>query len=189
MNAKMTAIALAVTLGLAAGAAQAAVDNTQINSNWSGSNTAGWDSGFISGSKTSSFSDYFTFSIPSGAGTSGGASAISGYTKFFTTNVNISEFELEDVTGMSTAQIQSDSENVVANGSTGSTAFLSFSDLNPTHTYALELEGTLANNATHGSYSGNVSIDPVPEASEWAMMASGLGLFGFIASRRNKKAA
>ena len=177
---KTTAIALAVTLGLAAGAANATGGNITIDSTGNG--------GFFS-SVTTSFEDFWNFTLPAGSGSTGGASVISGISfKTKANNVVISEFELLDTTnGMN----DSDSNYVAIDYpvAPGASSTISFSGLTVGHTYALEVEGSLASAAKSGSYSGNVSIDPVPEPSEYALMASGLGLFGFIASRRSKKAA
>jgi PEP-CTERM motif len=174
---RMAAVALTAWLGFASGVAQAAV--TDINPSWSG-----LDNGFFSGSKTGAFIDFFTFTLPSGSDNSGGASVIAGFTN--KSNLTISEFELEDVSGLTKSQIQADSDaNIIIetfpNSSTGT---LSFSGLNNTSTYALEVEGNLANGATHGSFAGNVSVNPVPEPSTYAMLLAGLGLVGFSARRR-----
>ena len=186
---KTTAIALAMTLGFA-GAAQAAVSDISTSLANSGTPSTGYDAIFGSSVK-SSFMDFYTFTIPLGAGTSGGVSVIAGFNSKKTYNVNISEFELEDVTGYTKAQIafDIDNPNIVETTPNSSSGYFSFSGLNPDHTYALEVVGNLTSSNKHGSYSGNLSIDPVPEPSEYALMASGLGLFGFIASRRSKKAA
>ena len=186
---KTTAIALAMTLGFA-GAAQAAVSDISTSLANSGTPSTGYDAIFGSAVK-SSFMDFYTFTIPLGAGTSGGASVIAGFNKKGMSNVNISEFELEDVTGYTNAQIASDMENpyIVETFPKSNSGNFSFFGLNPAHTYALEVMGNLTSGNTHGSYAGNVSIDPVPEPSEYALMATGLGLFGFIATRRSKKAA
>jgi len=39
------------------------------------------------------------------------------------------------------------------------------------------------------TYNGNITISPVPEPTEGALLLSGLGLMGFIAARRNRKEA
>ena len=181
MNAKMSAVALAVTLCLSAGAANAKGGTITIDSTG--------NAGFYSSVKTRSFADFFKFTLPSGSGSTGGASVISGFSfKSNASNVVIREFELLDRTdGMK--DIDSNYVAIDYPLAPGASSTMSFSGLTVGHTYALEVEGGLARGAKYGSFSGNVSIDPVPEASEWAMMASGLGLFGFIASRRSKKAA
>ena len=179
----MTAVALAITLGLAAGAANATGGTITIDS------TGNAIFGSTFASTTTGIEDFWSFTLPSGSGSTGGASVISGVNfKTKLNNVNINEFELLDTThGMPV----DDSGYVTIDypAAPGASSTLTFSGLTVGHTYALEVEGSLAVAGKSGSYSGNVSIDPVPEASEWAMMASGLGLFGFIASRRNKKTA
>ncbi|MCI1005169.1 FxDxF family PEP-CTERM protein [Herbaspirillum sp. C7C8] len=51
--------------------------------------------------------------------------------------------------------------------------------------YTLSVAGTILGSAG-GSFAGNISVAPVPEASTTAMMIGGLGLIGFAAYRRRK---
>ena len=53
--------------------------------------------------------------------------------------------------------------------------------------YILEIRGDVVGSAG-GSYSGTLNITPVPEAGEWAMILSGLGLVGLIGARRSRNA-
>ncbi|MDR6583988.1 PEP-CTERM sorting domain-containing protein [Herbaspirillum sp. BH-1] len=53
--------------------------------------------------------------------------------------------------------------------------------------YTLSVAGTVLGSAG-GSFAGNISVAPVPEASTTAMMIGGLGLVGFAAYRRRRKA-
>ncbi|MDB5774259.1 MAG: glycosyl transferase family 1 [Herbaspirillum sp.] len=55
----------------------------------------------------------------------------------------------------------------------------------PEGRYLLNVLGTVT--GTHGgSLGGNVNIIPIPEASTWAMLLSGLALVGFAATRRRR---
>lgn len=51
--------------------------------------------------------------------------------------------------------------------------------------YTLSVAGTILGSAG-GSFAGNISVAPVPEASTTAMMIGGLALIGFAAYRRRK---
>lgn len=51
--------------------------------------------------------------------------------------------------------------------------------------YTLSVAGTILGSGG-GSFAGNISVAPVPEASTTAMMLGGLGLIGFAAYRRRK---
>lgn len=51
--------------------------------------------------------------------------------------------------------------------------------------YTLSVAGTVLG-TSGGSFAGNISVAPVPEASTTAMMLGGLGLIGFAAYRRRK---
>ncbi|WDZ97642.1 FxDxF family PEP-CTERM protein [Herbaspirillum sp. WKF16] len=51
--------------------------------------------------------------------------------------------------------------------------------------YTLSVGGTILGSGG-GSFAGNISIAPVPEASTTAMMLGGLGLIGFAAYRRRR---
>jgi hypothetical protein len=64
-------------------------------------------------------------------------------------------------------------------GGKGSTSvFLSSEDV-----YEVVVDGKTALGSGH-SYSGSISVSPVPEAEEWAMMMLGLGLVGLVAKRK-----
>ena len=173
MNAKMTAVALAMTLGLSAGAVQAAPVWNAFTANG-----PGYDAIFGNPDITGSFSDSYLFTSPIAA--NGGGIAVTGYGTYGITT-QFASFSLIDKNGGAT----------IASGSflPGPITTINFSGLNTTDIYKLTLAGGLVPGISHGSYTGSVSIDPVPEPSEYALMASGLGLFGFIASRRSKKAA
>ncbi|MBP0596614.1 PEP-CTERM sorting domain-containing protein [Herbaspirillum sp. LeCh32-8] len=51
--------------------------------------------------------------------------------------------------------------------------------------YTLSVAGTILGSGG-GSFAGNISVAPVPEASTTAMMLGGLGLVGFAAYRRRR---
>lgn len=53
--------------------------------------------------------------------------------------------------------------------------------------YTLSVAGTILG-SEGGSFAGNISVAPVPEASTTAMMLGGLGIIGFAAYRRRRKA-
>jgi hypothetical protein len=50
--------------------------------------------------------------------------------------------------------------------------------------YYLSVTG-LANGSNGGAYSGAVSLVPVPESNNWMMLIAGLGIVGWMASRRS----
>ena len=168
---KTTAIALAVTLGLAAGAANAGTLGT-----------LSMGDNYFNNSVTGKFADFWTFTTPTLANL--GADAIANYSfKGFT--ANITEIEL-----LTPAQASVDNDTNYLAKATGSAGGIYANLLSlalPAGNYVLEVEGN--NTLKSGGYHADINLSPVPEASEWAMMASGLGLFGFIASRRSKKAA
>jgi hypothetical protein len=52
--------------------------------------------------------------------------------------------------------------------------------------YVLEVRGDVVGTAG-GSYAGVLNISPIPEPGEWVLMLIGLGLVGFVATRRKQK--
>ncbi len=52
----------------------------------------------------------------------------------------------------------------------------------PTGNYFLDITGTAQ--SANSKYNGNLTISPVPEPTEGALLLSGIGLLGFIAARR-----
>ena len=66
-------------------------------------------------------------------------------------------------------------------GSLGPVAMFQFGNANGMSTFNLSSTGNL-------SYSVATPTAAVPEPGEWAMLASGLAMLGFIATRRSKKA-
>ena len=182
---KMHHTALAVALALASSAAMAIPsnpypDNGSVNNgplDFVGGYTATFSDNIPTG--YTSFDDFWDFQIPSYASNSGGASVVVGLQSHFLQNAKLTSFNLWD------------GNTLVAQGQFIGTAIagLNYSVFSMNDTYTLEVAGNIVNTNVGGSYSGNVSVDPVPEPSEWALMASGLGIMGFIATRRSKKAA
>ncbi|WP_269746271.1 FxDxF family PEP-CTERM protein [Janthinobacterium sp. CG_S6] len=54
--------------------------------------------------------------------------------------------------------------------------------------YTLEVIGDVTGNL-HGSYAGTLNVSAVPEPETYGMLLAGLGLVGFAARRKAKKAA
>ena len=52
-------------------------------------------------------------------------------------------------------------------------------------TYTLQIKGTVTG-SSGGSYAGVLNVAPVPEPASYAMLLSGLAIFGFAARKRNK---
>lgn len=61
-----------------------------------------------------------------------------------------------------------------------------FKRLLPAGTYSLQIAGMVLG-SNGGSYSGTLSVSPVPEPETWAMSLSGLAAVGFLAARRRAK--
>ena len=162
----MSAVALTLCLGLAAGSANASVSTI---SGWEGSTTAGYSATFQHNGVGMTFTDSYTFSLPAGSSGNGAANSISlgGNAVIF------DAFTLYET-----------SAGLLCSGATGGTiSSLSFSNGAVPGAYTLNVNGHKTSNLA-GSYTGNVVVSPVPEPKTYAMMLLGLGLMGFSARRR-----
>lgn len=166
----LSAIALAFASVLSSASAFASTSTLTIDAQ----NIASFSSTIAPGATT--FSDLFTFTTTA---LSGGASAIASFngTSFST---SFSAFNLVDVTN---------SNSVIATGTIGPSfvSQLTFSGLNPASTYGLNIVGTVTNPGVGGYYIGSMSVNPIPEPGEYALLFIGLGLIAFIASHRRQK--
>jgi len=180
------AVALMTWLVLGGGAAKAFTPGP-IDSNFV-FNTTSYNANFGNDSITGPFDDHFTFtaaplmtgnggmSIVSGFGVSGFGFNIPGFEVIF------DSFGLWDVT---------DSANpfLVSPGTLVSGEFVGFSSfpgLTSGHNYDIIVTGDLRAGHSSGSYSGNISIAPVPEPKFYIMLLAGLALVGFAARRHQK---
>ena len=75
---------------------------------------------------------------------------------------------------------------ITGNGYTGSMAVISPITLGA-GSYVLEIRGDVVGTAG-GSYAGALNISPVPEPQEWALLLAGLGVLGFVALGRKRRA-
>lgn len=130
---------------------------------------------YLSGAESSvisvpkgSFEDTFNFSL-SGLNGFGGSAGVLNFGKFIITAASFS-YSLFAV-GNTTA---------IASGA-NETGF-SLSSLNPGN-YYLTVSG-IATGASGGKYNGVLSVTAVPEPENYAMFLAGLGLIGFMVSRR-----
>jgi hypothetical protein len=156
MNAKMMAVALTITLGLAAGAANA-TPTTTVSSNGHTVNFA--DGKMAPGSF--SYSTTFTESFNG---------KMTGFSLNDASMKNIA-YSLVDLT---------DSKTIASGTTAGS---INLTELfNKGDQFKLTVDGTVGKQ--NGFYIGTVSA--VPEPSESALIVSGLALIGFIAARRSK---
>lgn len=172
---RMTLVALALWLGLAAGAANAVTAVTAVTEvTLSGSYTAGY-AGTFSQVVNGAFNNVFSFMMPTETSGNGAANSIAlgNDGSFSYTAFNLYS-DLALTTKIATGVISS----------LGSFDFasLSFSNLLSPATYYLNVIGSTSANSA--SYSGNINISPVPEPETYAMMLAGLGLLGFSARRR-----
>ncbi len=167
---QISVLVLAMGLGLSACAANAVTDMTSLDLNG------------VAASPTygagASFSDTFGFTVgtladynnPNLNVTAAAGMAVQAALSS-TAGINISNFSLYD------------NQNHLITASTNMSSLVSGALTNGI--YTLDVTGTSSN--PQGAYNVNVfAVSAVPEPGEWALMASGLGLFGFIATRRSK---
>jgi len=127
---------------------------------------------FASGSLGKTFSDSFTFVIPSLSSADSNVSSISFDD---TTGINFSLFNLYkagSTVAAATGSLDADSGLWIISGTNLSAG-----------NYFFKVEGAITTNEAV-SYSGNVLVSAVPEADTYAMLLAGMGLVGFVARRR-----
>ncbi len=133
------------------------------------------------GTGYSSFNDYFTFSTT--YRTKVYANLIANE---YTASMVITGFNLVNYPTLSIIT-QGVTGSTVFGSTTFSTAALKDPLLLPAGNYALNIFGTLNPQSNSGGYVGYLSsrmAAPVPEPTEGALLLFGIGLLGFIASRR-----
>ncbi|MFM9434596.1 hypothetical protein ACFDR9_001655 [Janthinobacterium sp. CG_23.3] len=123
--------------------------------------------------KGTSFVDHFTFNIGTGAELDGGFYANQGRVD----GAKITGFNLLNSLGA-----------IVLSGSGAGGAWTIGSATIASGSYALEVIGSVTGNV-HGSYAGTLNVSAVPEPETYGMLLAGLGLVGFAARRKAKKAA
>jgi len=122
------------------------------------------------------FEDHYTFSATPPMFGGGGLSVVSGFT-LTGFNVRFDSLELWDITNSSVVA----TGNIVAGEFLG---FASFSSLISGNDYDIVVNGGLNSGFSSGSYSGNISIAPIPEPETYAMLLAGLLVVGFAARWR-----
>jgi hypothetical protein len=171
---KKTGLALGVALAFAAGSASA---NTYALPDTMGTPQPV----FVA---AGSFTDYFSFTAPSGAsGFAADAESIATTFKYFGIPVQLPAVQFTGFT--------LDNDTNAANGNIWSTSTSPTSSFTAIYsglltagtTYYLSVSGTAS--APGGLYA--VGVAAVPEPGEWAMMMAGLGLIGVMARRRSVK--
>ncbi|HBV21287.1 MAG TPA: hypothetical protein DEF07_06170 [Nitrosomonas sp.] len=184
------AVALTIWLGLGGGVAKA-ITPGPIDSNFV-FNTTSYNANFGNDSITGPFDDHFTFTIDDPLMTgNGGMSIVSGFgVSGFGFNIPgfeviFDSFGLWDVTDSVNPLLVS--PGTLVNGEF--VGFSSFPGLTSGHDYDVIVTGDLRAGHSSGSYSGNISIAPVPEPKFYIMLLAGLALVGFAARRHQKSAS
>jgi hypothetical protein len=129
------------------------------------------------------FTDNYAFSIPSNGWAAG---SVTEATINSITDITGLSLSLWTTTGLNSFTAVTNLANGVnwhTGGNSGSS--LGVTNLTPGN-YEFMVTG-IGGGAVGGSYGGSLAISPVPEPGEWALMASGLGLLGFIASRNRRR--
>jgi MYXO-CTERM domain-containing protein len=144
--------------------------------------------GGATGTATFNFYDDYLFTMPTTAGGSLAASAMSlSFGNLFGINNLQARFYEVPATGLTTGRpatlisAWSTATNVGGNTITVST-FENPINLVGGATYAMEVRGQVFGAA--GSYGGSLNISAVPEAESWALALVGLGVAGVVARRR-----
>jgi hypothetical protein len=129
------------------------------------------------------FTDWVNFSLLDFADLSGTATSI----KLKTSGIALTSFELYNGTGAgsvgSLVSTGSISTFPAGPSATGYFGLLTASGLSPA-AYTLKVVGTSM--SALSQYNGGITVEPVPEPEEWAMMLVGAGLVGYQVRRKQK---
>ena len=179
----MAAVALTLSLGFAAGSANAVPTITTFG----GNAASGYTAVFGNNAVGNTFNDWISFSVPADTANSGGSIVFSNLSSF-TFNVIFTAFNLyEGVVGVLNPPSLLNAP--IASGFTNTVwSTFSYSGAAVPGNYWLNVAGYKINTAS-GGYAGTITTNPVaavPEPETYAMMLAGLGLLGFSARRRNK---
>lgn len=171
---KLFSSLLLATSFLAVGASASAADIEQTRTLVWTDLTSTFNARFGDGTTGQSFLENYTFTVD---GLNIAASQVTSISLGTVSSVNISSFVLtgNGTTYTGTTSVDGDTQTLTLRTS-GLTS----------GTYTLSVAGTVTG-SSGGSYAGNISIAPVPEASTTAMMLGGLALVGFAATRRRRK--
>ena len=182
---RMAAVALTLSLGFAAGSANAVPTITGFGGNAASGYTAVLGNNDVG----NTFSDWISFSVPADTANSGGSIVFSNLSSF-TFNVIFTAFNLyEGVVGVLNPPLLL-LNAPIATGLTGNFwSTFSYSGAAVPGNYWLNVAGNKTNITLSGGYAGTITTNPVaavPEPETYAMMLAGLGLLGFSARRTNK---